>query len=58
MHLISLLRKKNHANTNSQMDINFSNQIMNCINMTSLLNDEHCNFPITNMQLSYTYLFN
>ena len=39
------------------MVITFSNQIMNCINMTSLLNDEQCNFPIKSIHVSRIFKY-
>ena len=55
MHLISLKKKSNTNNTNSLIVITFSSQILNHINMNSLLNDEQCNFPIKNVYLSRTF---
>ena len=55
--LIFLKKTPHNHNTNSQVIITFTNRIVYQINMTSLLKDELCQFPIKNVHLSRTFKY-
>ena len=58
VRLIFLLQKTRHNhNTDSQMAITFTYKITDHINMTFLLNNELCQFPIKNVHLCQTFKY-
>ena len=43
---VNLQKTSKKVQNNSQLMINFSNQVFNKINMTNIINDKSCQFPL------------
>ena len=54
LHNVDLQKNSEKVRNNSQLTINFSNQVFNNINIAKIINDKSCKFPLQDIKLSRT----
>ena len=54
---VDLQKTSKKVCNNSQFIINFSNQVFNKINITKIISDKSCQFPLQDLKLSHAFKY-